>query len=529
MDPFSDISLALPQFGPSVGLQQLDHLASLDIDKDTRHIRGTSIICTIGPASSDVDMLVKMLQAGMNVARFNLSHGTHESHAKAIENVRRAVDIHAKSIQVPYHPVAIAIDLRGPEVRTGSLDPPGSELLLQKGKQVKLTTDDAYANKCSSQVIYVDYKSIASCLSVGSRVFLDNGLIGLTVVSLNSKDIVCEVENDGKLGSRKGVNLLGARVNLPFISQADEKDLQFAMEQEADMVFASYVKSGKCVRDMKKYLASKGSNILVIAKIETVEAVGEIDDIIASADGVLISRGDLGIYVPPEKLFKVQKMIIAKCNSVGKSVICAAQMLNSMERAPRPTRAETSDVANAVLDGSDCLMLSSETSKGQYPAESVKTMHKICLEAESALYTDHIFAGITSNVPEPSDATIATALAAVNSANVCDAAAIIVLTKTGKTGQTISMFRPKCPIITIVNDKSVARRVHLNRGLFPYLFEGDFSESRDWTMDVEERVIDAIGFGRKKGIIHDKDMVVLVSGWRPGAGASNTTAVVQVG
>lgn len=524
-----DVSFCLPNSGPGVGFQFLDHLSSLDIDKENRHIRGSSIVCTIGPACQDVDMLVKMLRAGMNIARFNVSHGTLEWHAQAMDNVRKATAIYEKEIQVPYHPVAIALDTKGPEIRTGNLVDPNSEVALKKGNKVKLTTDEEYMNRCTSEVIYVDYKKIMNALSIGSRVFIDNGLIGLTVLSMNAKEIVCEIENDSHLGSRKGVNLADAKNDLPSLSKEDERNLQFAIDQQVDAVFVSYVKSGKCVRETKKFLNGKGCNIFVVAKIETISAVENIEDIIESADGILLSRGELGISVPPEKLFLVQKMIIAKCNSVGKSVICAAQMLDSMVTKPRPTRAETSDVANAVLDGSDCVMLSAETSKGLYPVESVETMHKICLEAESALYTDSIFAGISSNIPEPADSTITTALAAVNSANVCDAAAILVLTKTGKTAQMISMFRPKCPTITIVNDKDVARRVHFNRGLFPYLFEGDFADSRDWTRDVEERVIDAIGFGRKKGIINDGDMVVIVSGWRPGAGASNTTAVVRVG
>jgi pyruvate kinase len=222
-------------------------------------------------------------------------------------------------------------------------------------------------------------------------------------------------------------------------------------------------------------------------------------------------------------------MMIAKCNLHGKPVICATQMLESMVDKPRPTRAETTDVGNAVLDGADCVMLSGETAKGKYPVQAVETMHKICLEAESALYTDSVFVDLSSRTPEPSNPTVTTALAAVNASLSVDAAAIIVITKTGNTAHLMSKYRPRCPIVTIVNDKQVARQVHLWRGCFPYFFEGDFSDKSDWAKDVETRVADAIGFGRRRGMIQDGDQVVIVTGWRPGAGASNTTAILKVG
>ena len=525
-----DASLMMPAANiSSHGFTVLDHLSSLDIDVKNRHIRGTSIICTIGPTSRSVSTLVDMMKAGMNIARLNFSHGSHEYHAETIANVRKAVSVYEKEINVPYHPVGIALDTKGPEIRTGLLEAGATaEVILKKGNTIRITTDVSFAEKCSSEVLYLDYENIAKVVSVGSRVYVDDGLISLQVIEIKGKDLICEIENSGSLGSKKGVNLPGTRVDLPAVSEKDKQDIEFAVQQGLDMIFASFIRTADNVKEIKKLLP-KDSRILIISKIENHEGVENIDEIISISDGIMVARGDLGIEIPTEKIFLAQKMMIAKCNLLGKPVICATQMLESMVDKPRPTRAETTDVGNAVLDGVDCVMLSGETAKGKFPVQAVETMHKICLEAESALYTDSIFVDLSSRTPEPSDSVLTTALAAVNASISTDAAAIIVISKTGKTAHLMSKYRPRCPIVTILNDKQVARQVHLWRGCFPYLFEGDFSQSKDWAKDVEQRVTDAIGFGRRKGIINDGDNVIVVTGWRPGAGASNTIAIMEVG
>ena len=523
-----DSSLYLPPVNlSSHGFTVLDHLASLDIDIQNRHIRGTSIICTIGPASRSVPTLINMMKAGMNIARLNFSHGTHEYHKETIDNIREAVSLYQKEINVPYHPVSIALDTKGPEIRTGLLSGP-SDILLKKGSSVRITTDLSYEDKCSEQVIFVDYKNISKVVKKGSRVYIDDGLISLRVTQINGNDVVCEVENSGSLGSRKGVNLPGTEIDLPAVSEKDRKDIQFAVDQGLDIIFASFIRTASNVLEIRNLLP-KDSRILIISKVENHEGVDKIKSIISASDGIMVARGDLGIEIATEKIFIAQKMMIANCNLLGKPVICATQMLESMVEKPRPTRAETTDVGNAVLDGADCVMLSGETAKGSYPVLAVETMAKICKEAEAALYTDSVFVDLSSRTPEPSSPVVTTALAAVNASLSIDAAAIIVITKTGKTAHLMSKYRPRCPIVCVISDPQVARQVHLWRGCFPYVFSGDFTTSTNWAGDVELRVTDALGFARRRGIIRDNDRVVIVTGWRPGAGASNTVRVHQVG
>merc|ERR1712088_726393 len=315
----------------------------LDIDSKTQVFRGTKIICTIGPASREVEMLKNMITAGMDIARMNFSHGTHEYHTQTIANVREAVESFSHET-FEYKPVAIALDTKGPEIRTGLLCPSlnGQDLQVTKGQKLKLTTNPDFKEKCSSDQLYIDYANITHVISIGDKIFIDNGLIG----------------------SRKGVNLPGVCVDLPAISEKDKGDLAFGIEQNVDIVFASFIRKAQDVRDIRDFLGEKGKHIKIISKIENQEGVQKIDEIINEADGIMVARGDMGIEIPPQKVFIAQKMIIARCNAVGKPVICATQMLESMTKAPSPARAEVSDVANAVIDGSDCIMLSGETAKG---------------------------------------------------------------------------------------------------------------------------------------------------------------------
>lgn len=490
--------------------------------------RLAGIICTIGPASKSIDTLVEMIKSGMNIARLNFSHGSHEYHAETIAAVREAVSSYSQQQDIPLHPVGIALDTKGPEIRTGLLADGGAtgEIELIKGKQIKVTTNSEFAEKCSAENLWVDYANITKVVVPGNRIYVDDGLISLLVKSIHGDHVECEIENGGKLGSRKGVNLPGVDVDLPSVSDKDKKDLAFGVQQRVDMVFASFIRSAKGVQEIRELLGEEGKNILIISKIENHEGVKRIDEIIEASDGIMVARGDLGIEIPAEKVFLAQKMIISKCNMAGKPVICATQMLESMVSKPRPTRAESSDVANAILDGADCVMLSGETAKGLYPIEAVQMMHSVSLEAEAAISTTDLFNELCMRTPLPTNPSTAVAIATVSAAMKLPAQAIIVLTTTGKTAHELSKYKPRCPIIAVSRNAQTTRQGHLWRGILPLLYPQQ--KQPDWTEDVDARVNAAIAFGKGRGILKTNDHVIVVTGWRRGPGSTNTMRVQNV-
>merc|ERR1712012_1279445 len=508
----------------------VEYMSRLQILSKADKIRLSGIVCTIGPVSKAPDFLVKMIDAGMNVARMNFSHGSHEYHASTIANCREAAKLYKE--EKGFDPsLAIALDTKGPEIRTGLLegDDGRKELIFEAGDTLKLTTDDAFKEKCTKEVVWLDYKNITKVLQPGKRIYIDDGLISVKALEIGPDYVLGEVENGGNLGSRKGCNLPATDTDLPAVSEKDMKDLQFGVEQGVDMVFASFIRDAAGVREIRKVLGDAGKDILIISKIENQQGVNNIDEIIAESDGIMVARGDMGIEIPPEKVFIAQKQLIAKCNKAGKPVICATQMLESMVKKPRPTRAEGSDVANAVLDGSDCVMLSGETAKGDYPIQCIKTMASLSREAEACLWNSRFFEELMRSdqaLAGAMDATKTTSVSAVQASYISQAAAIVAITTSGRTAKICAKFRPQCPIIAVTRFPQVARQMQLHRGILPLFYKEDRLE--DWTNDVEEHIQFGVDFGKRNGFIKSGNLIVCITGWRKGAGSSNTIRIITV-
>jgi len=524
--PEGDIPAAQAQARESGTM--VEYLSSLRILSRTSHIRLSGIVCTIGPVSRAPEFLFKMIDSGMNVARMNFSHGSHEYHAQTIANCREAALTYRN--EKGFDPsLAIALDTKGPEIRTGLLegDDGRKEIVWEAGDIVKLTTDEEYKEKCTKEVIYVDYKNITKVMQPGKRIFIDDGLISIKANEIGDNFIIGEVENGGNLGSRKGCNLPGTDTDLPAVSEKDKSDLQFGVEQGVDMVFASFIRDAAGVREIRKVLGEKGKDILVISKLENQQGVNNVDEIIAESDGVMVARGDMGIEIPPEKVFIAQKQIIAACNKAGKPVICATQMLESMVKKPRPTRAEGSDVANAILDGSDCVMLSGETAKGDYPIQCIKTMAALAREAEACLWNQRFFEDLMKSEGNMlHDTTAATSIAAVQASYLTRASAIIGLTTTGRTAFIASKYRAQCPFLAVTRSAPAARSMQIFRGVVPLYYPEDRAE--DWGQDVDDRIQFGVDFGKKNGFIKAGDTVICITGWRKGAGSSNTVRILEV-
>lgn len=472
-------------------------------------MRKTKIVCTIGPSSESLENTKKLIQAGMNVARLNFSHGDFEEHGNRIKNIGLANKELGTS-------VAILLDTKGPEIRLGKLKEEPIELV--QGDAITLTTEEILGDRTR---IPVTYTNLPNDLSVGSTVLIDDGLIGLTVESIEGTEIHCRIVNSGPIKSKKGVNVPGVKISLPGITEKDANDIVFGIEQGIDFIAASFVRKASDVLEIRELLEKhNASHIQIISKIENQEGVDNLDEILEVSDGLMVARGDLGVEIPAEEVPLVQKMMIKKCNRAGKPVITATQMLDSMQRNPRPTRAEASDVANAIFDGTDAIMLSGETAAGKYPVESVQTMSRIAERAESALEYREIFTK-QANAQQTS-VTEAISQAVANSALDLNAKAIITSTQSGFTARMVSKYRPKAPIIAVTPDEKVMKRLALGWGVIPV--KGADADTTDAMFE------NAVEGAMNTGILSLGDTVVITAGVPVGrAGTTNLMKIHHIG
>ncbi|KAG0261076.1 Pyruvate kinase [Mortierella polycephala] len=495
----------------------LEWASALDIDYQPHNVRKTSIVCTIGPKTNNVEMLTKLRHAGMNIVRMNFSHGSYDYHQSVIDNTRKSCAEH------PGRPVGIALDTKGPEIRTGLMKD-DIELPIKAGHRMIITTNDQYAEAGTEEVMYVDYKNLTKVIVPGKIIYVDDGVLSFKVLSVEDDHVQVEAVNNGKLCSRKGVNLPKTDVDLPALSEKDKNDLLFGVKSNVDMIFASFIRRADDVREIRRVLGEEGKNIRIISKIENHQGVMNFDEILEETDGVMVARGDLGIEIPCAQVFVAQKMMIAKCNLAGKPVICATQMLESMTYNPRPTRAEVSDVANAVLDGTDCVMLSGETAKGSYPLEAVATMAETCVLAESAICYPPLFNELRQLQKRPIETTETVASSAVSAAHEQNAGAIVVLSTSGDTARLVSKYRPQTNIIIVTRKESTARNIHLSRGCYPYIYKEP--KVADWQEDVDARLRWGMDQAIQEGLLKTGQPVIVIQGFRAGYGNTNTMRIV---
>lgn len=419
--------------------------------------RRTKIVCTLGPACNKVEQLVDMIDAGMNVARLNFSHGDHTSHGKQVEALHEAMK------QRPDKQVAIMLDTKGPEIRTGLLKD-GKPIELKRNQALEIHTD--YTLHGDETMITCSYKSLPTSVNVGSRIFIADGSVTCIVKELKEHSVMVEVMNDAKIGERKNMNLPGCQVDLPILSEKDKNDIvEFGTKHNIDLVAASFVQSAANIETIRNVLGPKQAHVKIISKIENQAGLNNYDDILRVGDGIMVARGDLGMEIAPEKVFIAQKWMIEKANIAAKPVITATQMLESMINAPRPTRAEASDVANAVLDGSDAVMLSGESANGAYPVAAVTVMGRTCCEAERCINYKKLFEETKAFTPSPLGTAEAIASAAVATVLDLNIKLVIVLTDTGLIARLVSKYHPPVPIMACSMVGSVIRNLNYVRGV----------------------------------------------------------------
>mgnify|MGYP000416375170 FL=1 len=467
-------------------------------------IRKTKIVCTMGPNLFEKHLIAPLMKAGMNVARFNFSHGTYETHQHYYDEVCRIRD----ELGLP---IATMLDTKGPEIRVRSFK--NGRVTLQNGQLFTLTTDEVEGNE---ERVSITYKELPQDIAVGTSILIDDGLIGMQVERIDGADIVCRVLNGGVVSNNKGVNIPNAHLSMPFISEKDHQDILFAIKNGYDFIAASFTRCADDIMQIRHILQENNCHTInIIAKIENMEGVENIDEILRVVDGVMVARGDLGVEVPLEDVPSLQKKLIQRGIAAGKPVITATQMLDSMIKNPRPTRAEATDVANAIYDGTSAIMLSGESAVGAYPVEAVETMVRIALRAEADMDYIRRFSRDTS---ASTDVTNAISHATVTSAHDLNASAIITVTKSGSTARILSRYRPACVIVGCTTEKHVWRQLALSWGTVPLMIAEESN-----TDDLFEHAVDA---AVQNGLVHDGELVVLTAGVP--LGISGTTNLMKV-
>lgn len=470
-------------------------------------MRKTKIVCTLGPATDQPGVLEELISSGMSVARFNFSHGSYEEHKGRMDRVK---EIRQKTGK----PVALLLDTKGPEIRIKDFE--SGKIDLKKGQLFTLTLGEEPGNEnhvaITCDLLYQDVEP-------GSRILIDDGLIAMEVEAVEETNIVCRVLNCGTISNRKGVNVPGVHLSLPYISAKDRQDLVFGVNQDIDFVAASFVRNKEDVIQVRSILDTNGGqSIRLISKIENQEGVDHIDEIIEVSDGIMIARGDMGVEIPGEEVPIIQKMIIKKVYEAGKQVITATQMLDSMMKNPRPTRAETADVANAVYDGTSAIMLSGETAAGAYPVEALTTMVRIAERVEEDIdYRKRFF---SHERPMNPDITDAVSHATCTTAHDLNARGIVTVTKSGRTARMISRYRPECPIIGCTTNERICRQMNMSWGVFPVLIDEKDEMDDLFTHSIEAAV--------KSGYLHQGDLAVITSGIPLGVSGSTNMIKVQV-
>ena len=468
------------------------------------NIKRTKIVCTLGPASDKEEILRELVKSGLNVCRFNFSHGSHEEHKERMDLVKKVREELGQ-------PVAILLDTKGPEIRTGNFDEP--EVLLEEGQKFTITMKDVVGNK---EMCTVSYKGLVNDVVPGDTILIDDGLVGLKVEEINGDDIVCIVENSGIVKNHKGVNVPGVKINLPALTEKDIKDIEFGISEGIDYIAASFVRKASDVLAIREVLENNNAtHIQIISKIENQEGIDNIDSILQVSDGIMVARGDLGVEIPTPEIPIAQKMMIKKCNQLGKPVITATQMLDSMMRNPRPTRAEVTDVANAIYDGTDAIMLSGETAAGKYPVEAVKTMATIAKRTEETLKYNEL---LKKRKIEDVTVTNAISYATCTTSADLNAKAIISFTTSGHTARMVSKFRPQCPIIATTEDEGVMRRLALVWGVYPV--------KTSHVGNTDDLFTTSIASAKEKKYLENGDLVVITAGVP--SGISGTTNLIKV-